>query len=98
MYAGSGFYASLQYLETPFHIRVSKSAISNTAGGNAFVGSPLGYSVNTVVASFMDSLLKGNFTTSTVNENSSTALSSATSTSSGAELTQVIRSGSLSEM
>ena len=41
MFLGSGFYASLQFLEAPFNIRVSKPIIANTAGGSAFIGSAL---------------------------------------------------------
>ncbi len=98
MSIGSGLYATLQYLEAPFNIRVSKPVISNSAGGSAYVGSFLGYSVNNVVDSFMNNLKSGNFTTSTVNIGSASELSSATSTVSGnAWLNQVISSGSTSE-
>lgn len=94
MSIGTGLYASLQYLEAPFRIRVSKSIIGNTSGGSAFIGNTrLGYSVNTVVASFMEKLLNGNFTTSTVNKNSSYGLSSATKAVSDPTLTQLITSG-----
>lgn len=40
-YRNQGLYASIQYLETPFNIRVSKPIIGNTAGGSAFIGSAL---------------------------------------------------------
>lgn len=92
-YRSQGIYASLQYLESPFNIRVSHPIVANIAGGSAFIGSPLGQSVNTVVQSFMNNLRSGNFTTSTVNVASS-GLSSATSTVSGNNtLSQTIASG-----
>lgn len=70
----------------------------NVAGGSAFIGSPLGYDVNTVVQSFMNNLRSGNFTTSTVNVASSYGLSSATrSVSDNSALSQIIASGSSSE-
>ncbi|MDD2916753.1 MAG: hypothetical protein PHH70_02820 [Candidatus Gracilibacteria bacterium] len=98
MSIGSGLYATLQYLEAPFHIRVSRPIIGNTAGGSAFIGSSLGNSVNTVVFTFFNNLRSGNFTTSTVNVASSYALSSATnSVSDNAALSQSIFSGSDSE-
>lgn len=98
MSIGNGLYATLQYLEAPFHIRVSRPIIGNTAGGSAFIGSALGNSVNTVVWTFFNNLRSGNFTTSTVNTSSSYALSSATnSVSDNANLTQKIASGGNSE-
>jgi hypothetical protein len=98
MFLGTGFYASLQFLEAPFSIRVSKPIIVNTAGGSAFIGSALGNSVNTLTANFMTALQNGNFTTSTVNTASSFALSSATrSISNNSLLSQSITSGSLAE-
>ncbi|MDD2892143.1 MAG: hypothetical protein PHQ95_04205, partial [Candidatus Gracilibacteria bacterium] len=96
-YRSQGIYASLQYLESPFNIRVSKPIISNTAGGNAFIGSPLGYNVNTVVNNFLNELKKGNFITSTVNTSSSYALSSATTSVSDAGLSQTISTGTAGE-
>ena len=54
---------------------------------------------NTVVDSFMDNLRSGNFTTSTISVASSTALSSATNSSSGnTTLTDTIGSGSRAEI
>lgn len=98
MSIGRWLYASLQYLEAPFNIRVSKPIIGNAAGWSAFIGSPLGYSVNTVTESFMNNLRSGNFTTSTVNISSSYALSSATrSVSDDNALSQTIASGSTIE-
>ena len=97
-YRSQGFYASLQFLEAPFNIRVSRPIIGNTAGGSAFIGSFLGYSVNTIVQAFLNNLRSVNFTTSTINESSSYALSSATRTVSGdSALSQTITSGSVSE-
>lgn len=98
MFLGTGFYATFQFLEAPFNIRVSKPIIANTAGGSAFIGSALGNSVNAVTANFMTALKNGNFTTSTINVNPSFALSSATkSTSNNSLLSQAIASGSLVE-
>lgn len=90
----NGFYASLQYLTSPFHIRVSKPLIANTAGGNAFIAGPIGYSVDTVVHNFMNNLANGNFTTTTVNVDSSYALSSSTKSLAGnAPINTIIGSG-----
>lgn len=61
------FYASLQFLEAPISVRVTKPLISNVAGGNAYIAHPIGYDLNTVVANFLDDLKTGNFTTTTIN-------------------------------
>lgn len=85
-------------MQSPFDIRVSKPVMSNTAGGTAFVGTDLGYSVNTVVNLFLENLKKGNFTTSTINETGTNGLSSATSTvSDNYNLESIISSSSDSE-
>ncbi|EKD29305.1 MAG: hypothetical protein ACD_78C00448G0001 [uncultured bacterium (gcode 4)] len=98
-YRSQGFYASLQYLESPFDIRISLPIIANIAGGSAFIGSALGNSVDIVVQTFFNNLRSGNFTTSTVNVASSYALSSATnSVSNDGVLSQVISSGSTAEI
>lgn len=97
-YHYQGLYASIQYLESPFNVRVSKPIIANVAGGSAFVGGMLGYNLNTVVSNFMNNLRSGNFTTSTVNVASSYGLSSVTrSVSDNNSLSQLIASGSQSE-
>ncbi len=68
------------------------------AGGSAYIGSALGNSVNTVVQTFFNNLRSGNFTTSTVNANSSYALSSSTRSISGNNtLSATIVSGSDAE-
>lgn len=92
------FYASLQYLESPFRIRVSKSAIVSLAGGTAFIQNPVGYSVNTAVASFMDGLAQGNFVASTINRDNfgDRTLAGATATVvSNTDINQAIQSSAI---
>lgn len=92
------FYASLQYLESPFRIRVSKSAIMSLAGGTAFIQNPVGYSVNTAVASFMDGLAQGNFVASTINRDNfgdRTLAGATTTVVSNTSINQTIQSNAI---
>lgn len=57
---------SLGYYNEPLHIRVAKSVIGNSAGGNAYLFSPVGYDVNYIVSTFLANLATGNFTTSSL--------------------------------
>ncbi len=77
----SNFYVAVNYLNEPIPVRVSRPAISNTAGGNAYIGAQVGYSVNTITAAFISNISTGNFTVSSTAKNSSIALSSTTSSS-----------------
>lgn len=65
--AVGAFYTSLQFLETALSVRVAKPLVSNVAGGNAYIGRPIGYDVNTVASNFLSDLKTGNFTSTTVN-------------------------------
>ena len=58
----NNFFATLGYLQEPISVRVAKSAIGNTSGGNAYLDSPTGYDVNYLVSSFLGNLETGNFT------------------------------------
>ncbi|MCK9272007.1 hypothetical protein M0P65_00485 [Candidatus Gracilibacteria bacterium] len=63
------FYVSIGYLEENLPIRVSKSAISNTSGGNAYIAKPAGYDLGFINNNdFITNLKKGNFTVTSVND------------------------------
>ena len=57
-------------MNEPIFVRVSRPAISNTAGGNAFVARKVGYSINSIAGTFLSDLKKGNFTVTSVTANS----------------------------
>ncbi len=58
----NNFAINVGYLFEPLWVRVSKPAVSNTAGGNAYLGAQVGASVNSITEDFLNSLKKGNFT------------------------------------
>ena len=60
----ANFAISLGYLVEGIPVRVSRAAVSTTAGGSAFVASTqtVGNDVNTITAGFIDDLRRGNFT------------------------------------
>ncbi|MFZ4461471.1 MAG: hypothetical protein ACOYN2_02825 [Patescibacteria group bacterium] len=82
----NNFFVGLNYLIEPLPVRVARSAVSNTAGGNAYVGSRVGYSVNTITESFLDSLKKGNFTVTSSAKDAAFSLSSNTAEQAGKEI------------
>ncbi len=57
----NNFTVSVGFLKEPLRVRVSKQAVSNTAGGNAYIGAKVGYSVNTITNEFLSSIKSGNF-------------------------------------
>ena len=85
----SNFYVAVNYLNEPIPVRVSRPAISNTAGGNAYIGSAVGSSVSSinaiqpgsVGAIFIASIQSGNFTVSSTAKDASTASSFGAATS-----------------
>lgn len=60
----NNFTIGIGYLREPLRVRVSKQAVSNTAGGNAYIGARAGYSVNTITNEFLASIQSGNFVVS----------------------------------
>ena len=70
------FAVSLGYLVEPLSVRISRPAVSSTAGGNAFVAQVVGENVNSIAGGFLDNLRKGNFTISAATTNSSTSIAS----------------------
>lgn len=65
----NNFVVSVGYLNEPIFVRVSKPAVTNTAGGNAFVAKQVGFSVNSIAGEFLSDLQKGNFTVTSVTKN-----------------------------
>ena len=105
--SSTSFYTSLQFLETPIVVRVSKPLVSNIAGGTAYLGHPIGYDINTVADNFYNNLpgatssaglSNGNFVTTAVNGGafaSGRKLSSATkSVDNDTAINTIIASGS----
>ena len=62
------FYLQLGYYHGPIHARVTRPAIGNTSGGNAYFISRSGYDVNALVNTFFDNLKTGNFTTTALRQ------------------------------
>ncbi|EKD66546.1 MAG: hypothetical protein ACD_49C00035G0001 [uncultured bacterium (gcode 4)] len=63
------FYVSIWYLEENLPIRVSKSAVSNTSGWNAYIFSPVWYDLWFINSwEFISNLKKWNFTVASVND------------------------------
>ncbi len=79
----NNFSINLGYLFEPIPVRVARSAVSNTAGGNAYVGAQVGFNVNSITQDFIDSLKKGNFTVSSTASRADAALSGANGSSIG---------------
>lgn len=79
----NNFFVGLNYLIEPLPVRVARSAVSNTAGGNAYIGAQIGYSVNTITESFLSDLKKGNFTVTSSSKDSAFSLSSNTAEQAG---------------
>lgn len=78
----ANFAISLGYLVEGIPVRISKPAVSTTAGGSAFVASTqtVGNDVNTITAGFIDDLRRGNFTVAaSATVNSATTAASSTS-------------------
>ncbi len=78
------FLVGIRFLQEDLKVRVSKPAVSNTTGGNAYLARATGYDVNAIASSFLENLRNGNFTTTaTVSTNLGTDRnpSSATATS-----------------
>ncbi|MFZ3232444.1 MAG: hypothetical protein WA194_02770 [Patescibacteria group bacterium] len=77
------FYVGIRFLQEDVNVRVAKSVVSNTVGGNAYLARATGYDVNTIANTFLDNLKKGNFTTASIvsgDLGSGRNLSSATAT------------------
>jgi hypothetical protein len=77
----TNFAISIGYLGEAIPVRVSKPAVSTTAGGSAFVASTqtVGNDVNTITTGFIDELRRGNFTVSAAASTNSSTLGSSTS-------------------
>jgi hypothetical protein len=58
----NNFAISVGYLNEPIFVRVSRPAVTNTAGGNAFAVVQVGYNVNSIAGEFLSDLKTGNFT------------------------------------
>jgi hypothetical protein len=58
----NNFAISVGYMNEPIFVRVSRPAVTNTAGGNAFAAVQVGYNVNSIAGGFLNDLQKGNFT------------------------------------
>lgn len=81
--ASGEFYVGIRFLQEDLTVRVSKPAVSNTVGGNAYLSRATGYDVNTIAGTFLENLRKGNFTTTSIvsgNLGNGRNLSSATAT------------------
>lgn len=64
--ASGEFLVGIRFLQEDLKIRVAKSAVSNTVGGNAYLARATGYDVNTIAGTFLENLKKGNFTTASI--------------------------------
>jgi hypothetical protein len=73
----NNFTLGVGYLVDPIKVRVSRQAVSNTAGGNAYIGTQVGYSVNTITQDFLSSIQSGNFVVTSGASSSAVALSGA---------------------
>lgn len=62
------FLVGIRFLQEDLKVRVAKSVVSNTVGGNAYLARATGYDVNTIAESFLENLKKGNFTTASISE------------------------------
>lgn len=60
------FLVGIRFLQEDLKIRVAKSVVSNTVGGNAYLARATGYDVNTIAGTFLENLRKGNFTTASL--------------------------------
>lgn len=64
--AAGEFLVGIRFLQEDIKVRVAKPAVSNTVGGNAYLGRATGYDVNTITETFLENLKKGNFTTASI--------------------------------
>lgn len=64
--AAGQFLVGIRFLQEDLNVRVAKSVVSNTVGGNAYLARATGYDVNTIANTFLDNLKKGNFTTASI--------------------------------
>lgn len=77
----NNFTIGIGYLREPLKVRVARQAVSNTAGGNAYIGARTGYSVNAITNEFLSSIKTGNFVVTSSASSNSNALSGADSSS-----------------
>lgn len=73
----NNFTIGIGYLREPLRVRVSRQAVSNTAGGNAYIGSQVGYSVNSITKEFLTSIETGNFVVTSSSKTNDISLSGA---------------------
>lgn len=64
--AAGEFLVGIRFLQEDMNVRVAKSVVSNTVGGNAYLARATGYDVNTIANTFLENLKKGNFTTASI--------------------------------